>query len=446
MAADAADPSNRRHGVPDCRPEHPSPPSISPGPPSRDAALWASLPYVAGWTCSSILTLLFNKHLYKTGAFPFPLTLVCVHQVALGSLLWVLRVAAPGDVLKWLMPGAGGTSSHGDFTSAFLPIAVLQAVAMASQNHALRLSSAHVVVMASAVKPVLVTLLQVAFGLISLNCMHLKIVSGISTGVLIAVAGEVDVTVAGLSALLVAQLSEGVRVVLIQRSLSGRMELDAATLLSYSAPACAAVLAPAALYLEIRQMDAGTFAEMGATMLGASIALAVLVNLTGVLVIQKTDALVLAFAGILKDFIGIFVSAYCFSAIIMPSQVLGYSIAVLFMHIYREFKQKETAMASEGLCSTLAGLARPCCASDEPLRNGVDGSELVQVAGSCMPWRSRRVVFSGLLLLLCGAVAASLSGRPESRYARALVITVLTGGPSEPDLGDARLVVQEPGT
>lgn len=416
---------------------------------SRDAVLLASLPYVAGWTCVSILTLLYNKHLYRTGAFPFPLTLVLVHQVSLGCLLWAVRALAPEGVLKWLMPGAGhaSASSLRDSAQAFLPIALLQAVAMASQNHALQLSSAHFVVMVNAVKPVLVSLLQVAFGLITLNCVHLKIVSVISTGVLIAVAGEVEVTSAGLSALVVAQLSEGVRVVLVQRSLSGRQELDAATLLSYSAPACALVLAPAAFYFEVARMDVGTFAELGATMLGASIALAVLVNVMGVLVIQKTDALVLAFAGIIKDFIGIFVSAYCFAATIMPSQILGYAIAVLFMNIYRESRQREAALASDGLCAVLVGLVCPSyrksAGSVEPEPDG--GGSTCARTSSCHQ-RHRGVLYGVLLLLLCVAVAAPILARPRSHFARALVFLVLGSEQVEPDISGAPLVFHEPVT
>mmetsp|Transcript_68806 Transcript_68806/g.194190 ORF Transcript_68806/g.194190 Transcript_68806/m.194190 type:complete len:403 (-) Transcript_68806:143-1351(-) len=321
----------------------------------------ASAPYMASWVMSSISLLLYNKHLYRAGkgggGFPFPLTLVTVHQLALGMLLWAVRVAAPASLRSQLMPGRG--SSLGDRARAIVPIALLQAVALAAQNQALQLSSAHFVIMLNATKPVLVSLLQSAFGLAELKCLHLQIVSAISAGVMLAVAGEVQFVLAGLVALLVAQVTEGIRIVLIQKSLSGEDELDAATLLSYSAPVCALVLAPVAAVAEVRTMEASTIRQLNLLPLVVSTVLAALVNISGVMVIQKTDALILVLAGIVKDFIGIFVSVWFFAATLMPSQVVGYSIAVLFINVYRESRRNEALFLSAGLCYAMLSLARP---------------------------------------------------------------------------------------
>merc|ERR1719195_189183 len=106
-------------------------------------------------------------------------------------------------------------------------------------------------------------------------------------------------------------------------------------------------------------MEGGIITHLGVSPLAGSTALAALVNLAGVLVIQKTDALVLVLTGIVKDFIAIFVSAWCFVATIMPSQMAGYSLAVVFINVYREFKQNEAMFLSEGLCCAIAGLIRP---------------------------------------------------------------------------------------
>lgn len=371
----------------------------------------AAAPYLASWVLSSISLLLYNKHLYRAGGFPFPLTLVTVHQLALGGLLWALRIVAPTNLLAQLMPGACRCIGRGELVRIVVPIALLQAVALAAQNQALQLSSAHFVVMLGAAKPVLVSLLQSAFGLLTLNRLHLQIVGAISAGVMFAVVGELQFVLAGLVALLVAQVSEGIRIVLIQKSFGGANELDAATLLSYSAPLCAFALAPAALLAEIRTMEEGIIAHISISPVAGSTALAALVNLSGVLVIQKTDALVLVLAGIVKDFVAIFVSAWFFVATVMPSQMVGYSFAVIFINVYREFKQNEAIFLSEGLCCAVVSLARPTsCMRQQAHFISVDGpkNDNGPTGNYCGKYYRHRQVLT-LLLCVCLLGVSSLS-------------------------------------
>ncbi|CAJ1340194.1 unnamed protein product [Effrenium voratum] len=295
---------------------------------------------VAAWIVTSTSTLIFNKQLFSGGRFPFPLTLLTVHQGTFAVVLNGFQLLAPMSLQRVVMPGAQNLTCR-MFLRQFLPLGALQAVAMATQNEALSMVSAHAVIMVSASKPVLVALLQVCFGLAPFSPMQLKVLLCVALGVAASVTGEVNMSLPGFIFLCAAQITESSRIVLMQRLLGdSTRELDVLSLLAMSSPACLVVLLTSASFFELAHMDFSTNKEQ---LLGvaASTGLAFMVNVISAQVIKVTSALALTLLGVIKDFLGVFLSSWLFAAPISAGQVAGYAVAVLFINLYKAVQRAE---------------------------------------------------------------------------------------------------------
>eukprot|EP00441_Pelagodinium_beii_P043678 CAMPEP_0197634366 /NCGR_PEP_ID=MMETSP1338-20131121/10477_1 /TAXON_ID=43686 ORGANISM="Pelagodinium beii, Strain RCC1491" /NCGR_SAMPLE_ID=MMETSP1338 /ASSEMBLY_ACC=CAM_ASM_000754 /LENGTH=463 /DNA_ID=CAMNT_0043206219 /DNA_START=54 /DNA_END=1446 /DNA_ORIENTATION=- len=290
------------------------------------------------WILASSSMLMFNKQLLSGGIFPFPATLLLMHQTFLAVLLNGLLHIAPKSLLQSIMPGATEKFSCSDWLRSFLPLGVLQVVSMATQTMSLKLMSAHSVVMLSASKPLLVAAIRACAGLSPYNCLEIKVLLCVAAGVFVSAGLEASMTFEGFAYLMVAQVTESLRMVLMQKLLSAEArELDALTLISRSSPACMLLLVPLA-YLEIRHVELSVLARPGFLSLAGSALLAFTLNVLGVQMIKVGSAMALMLLGILKDFLSIFLSVWFFSAELRPMQVLGYLFAIAFINIYRTLK------------------------------------------------------------------------------------------------------------
>ncbi|CAE8725276.1 unnamed protein product, partial [Polarella glacialis] len=321
---------------------------------------WAAAIVLVGWMVTSITTLLFHKHLFSGGRFPYPLTLLLTHQCFAAVLLNGVQLLAPRCIVQRVMPASVRGTTLKQWMQSFLLIGIFQAVSMATQNMALQLVSTHFVIMLSATKPALVAIFQVSIGLAPFNLLQLKVLLCVGLGVSVAVAGEGQLEWDGFVYLVLAQVTEAWRIILMQKVFGDTTrEMDALTMLSLSSPACLAILLPAAYLSEIQFMDSKVFENSSLSGVGISTFLAFGVNLISAQVVKSTSAIALVLLGVVKDFTGIFVSAWLFSARLSPVQVLGYAAAVGFINSYREIKKNEAAYANAGLVDVTVRLLLP---------------------------------------------------------------------------------------
>lgn len=316
----------------------------------------SSLPYIGAWMASSMAMMLFNKSLFR-GGFRFGSALVLMHQICIAIVFWLYRL-----LIQQSSHSPSCRVNAKSWMCCFLPIGIMQALAMTSQQKAIALCSVHFVVMVSAVKPVLVSLLQIMLGLSVSSGTQLKILFIVSLGVMLSVAGEAEFNLFGLACLILAQVTESIRTVLIQRVFSANSEhqgLDPSAMLAYSSPAAIVGLLPLVFLFDEISMDLSGFLQPGVPGLLMNTALALLVSFQSNQVIQKTDALVLTLSGIVKDFVTVFMSAYIFSATLTIAQITGYAVSVLFINVFREFKRQEETFKDSGLLEVTAAVFLP---------------------------------------------------------------------------------------
>ncbi|CAE7605695.1 unnamed protein product [Symbiodinium natans] len=307
---------------------------------------------VLAWILTSISTLMVNKRLFSGSRFPFPLLLLLIHQGCFAVLLtgcrpgcrrliWPgSRCLAPSAVLKVVMPGFASVSLRA-WLRQYLLLGLLQALSMGLQNKALSLVSAHAVIMLSASKPVLVALLQAALKLASFTGTQLKALVCVTLGVSASVTGEVSMSLHGFVFLFGAQVTEAMRIVLMQHLLEdSASKLDVLTLLSLSSPACVLLLTPWAYFLELRGQDLSTMPSLLSSGILVSTVLAFGVNVLSAQVVKVTGALSLVLLGVVKDFMGVFLSAWLFAVPLSIMQVLGYSVAVMFINVYKDLAKR----------------------------------------------------------------------------------------------------------
>ncbi|CAJ1406291.1 unnamed protein product [Effrenium voratum] len=77
-------------------------------------------------------------------------------------------------------------------------------------------------------------------------------------------------------------------------------------------------------------------------------------------VIKVTSALALTLLGVIKDFLGVFLSSWLFAAPISAGQVAGYAVAVLFINLYKDGHITPNAW-SESLLSSVTKLLVSSC-------------------------------------------------------------------------------------
>jgi len=134
--------------------------------------------------------------------------------------------------------------------------------------------------------------------------------------------------------------------------------MDTPTMLYYVSPATAALVAPFAVHYESGPDFEESLRALGVVPLTVNIALGVAVNMTSLLLIERTDALALELAGIVRDFILIVLSAWAFSAEVTGQQIVCYAAGLVVLRVFGEFKAHAELFHSRGLWRALLIRAR----------------------------------------------------------------------------------------
>lgn len=219
--------------------------------------------------------------------------------------------------------------------------------------------------MAKAAKPVIVALAQVALSLATFSCVQFKILICIFVLTAGAVGAEnVPMTPESLAVLLLMLVCDAARVVLIQKNLQGENKLDSATLLLYVSIQTAAFVFPVAVVCEGSPVIAAA-GEVGVGQLTVNSALGIAVNLSFLQAIERTDALTIELAGIARDFLLIFASSWAFNAEVSGRQIACYGVALVFLHVYVEYKANADLFERVGVIRAILERSRALCKRKE---------------------------------------------------------------------------------
>lgn len=307
----------------------PSPVSAtSPRPASSSKPKLSAATIIPIWIVLSSAVIIYNNYLYNTLQFRFPVFLVT----------WHLTFAAIGTRVlgktTHLLDGVKDVSMSKDmFLRSILPIGLLFSASLILSNTAYLYLSVAYIQMLKAFVPVAILLISWTFRIQDPSKRLAVIVLMISSGVALASRGELRFNLLGFLVQAAAVIFEASRLVMIEILLHG-MKMNPLVSLHYYAPVCALInllvlpftegLAP---FYEIMRV--------GPLILISNAAIAFLLNIAAVFLVGAGSGLVLTLAGVFKDILLISGSVLVFGAQITPIQVVGYSIALVGLVLYK---------------------------------------------------------------------------------------------------------------
>ncbi|KAK5046335.1 hypothetical protein LTR84_008479 [Exophiala bonariae] len=280
--------------------------------------------YVATWIGFSGGVILFNKWLLSTLGFAFPITLTAWHM---GFATFMTQVLARTTTL---LDGRKTVKMTGRvYIRAILPIGFFFSLSLICGNQVYLYLSVSFIQMLKATMPVAVLLISWIMGIAPPNLKTLGNVSFIVVGVIIASYGELEFVLTGVLYQVGAIITEGTRLVMVQRLLSSaEYKMDPLVSLYYFAPVCAVMNGITALVLEVPSMTMKNIYDVGIFLLIANAMVAFLLNVSVVFLIGKTSSLVLTLCGILKDILLVGLSVAIWGNPVTKTQLFGYAVAL----------------------------------------------------------------------------------------------------------------------
>jgi hypothetical protein len=297
---------------PDAQKSAPEPPSFHPA------------VYIATWIALSSSTIVFNKYILDTAKFHFPIFLTTWHLVFATVMTQILaRFTTILDSRK-KVPMTGRV-----YLRAIVPIGIFFSMSLICGNQAYLYLSVAFIQMLKATMPVAVLLTTWGLGVSPVNLKTLGNVSFIVIGVVVASMGEIQFVMVGFLFQCAGIAFEAIRLVMVQRLLSGAdFKMDPLVSLYYYAPACAVINGVILLFTELPSMTMADIDRVGLFTLFANASVAFLLNVSVVFLIGKTSSLVLTLSGVLKDILLVFASMFLFKDPVTLLQAFGYSIAL----------------------------------------------------------------------------------------------------------------------
>lgn len=280
--------------------------------------------YIAFWIATSSGVILFNKWLLATTNFRFPLFLTTWHMTFAAAMTQLMARYTTLLDSRHNVPMDFDT-----YKRAILPIVVFFSLSLIGGNLAYLYLSVSFIQMLKASTSVVTLLATWAFKIVPPNFNVLGNVAVIVLGVVIASLGEIKFHLLGFLFQACGIIFEALRLVMVQRLLSSpEFKMDPMVSLYYYAPACALINGALMAIVEVPRMKLADFASVGAPLFLVNAIVAFLLNVSTVLLIGKTSAVVLTMSGILKDILLVISSMLLFRDPVTGQQFVGYSIAL----------------------------------------------------------------------------------------------------------------------
>ncbi|KAL1744887.1 triose-phosphate transporter family-domain-containing protein [Schizophyllum fasciatum] len=273
------------------------------------------------WIVLSSGVIIYNNYVYNTLNFRYPVFLVTWHLFFAAISTRVL--ARTTNLMSSLKDVH---ISQQTFFRSILPIGVLFSGSLILSNTAYLYLSVSYIQMLKAFNPVAILLISWAFRISDPNKRLALIVLMISAGVALASGGELRFNLFGFIVQALAVVFESSRLVMIQILLQG-LKMDPLVSLHYYAPVCAALNLLALPFTE-GMAPFLALQEVGLPILLSNAAIAFALNVAAVFLVGVGSGLILTLAGVFKDILLVSGSVLIFGSIITPMQVIGYSIAL----------------------------------------------------------------------------------------------------------------------
>ncbi|KAI0549349.1 triose-phosphate transporter family-domain-containing protein [Xylaria curta] len=299
--------------------------------------------YIALWIALSSSVILFNKWVLFSAKFDYPLFLTTWHM-AFATLMTQLMAKFTTTLdSRHKVPMNTNT-----YMKAIVPIGIMFSLSLIFGNFAYLYLSVSFIQMLKATNAVATLLATWAFGMAAPNLNKLVNVSAIVIGVAIASFGELKFDGLGFIIQVTGIVCEALRLVMVQRLLSSdEFKMDPLVSVYYYAPACAVINGFFTILIELPRMTMGDILQVGLITLIANAFVAFLLNVSVVLLIGKTNAVVLTMSGVLKDILLVVASMVIFGDPVTLQQYFGYSIALAGLVYYKLGAEKLQQMTTD---------------------------------------------------------------------------------------------------
>jgi len=315
---------------------------------------WRAVPYIVVWVLLSVSLIFMNNGILQH--LPNPAALTAWHMAASSVLVRVVRVLAPAEYA--LFRADAPKVDPRMLLTKFGPISALFALALAMGNRTYMHCSVAFIQMMKASHSVITYTMSVALGMESFVWCRFQAVCAVWFGIVLAVTGELKFNVIGFACQCMSSLAECGRIVLIEMLINRQgMKMDPLTALSYYAPLCFCVLVPFAAATEIpddlsawwRSFDE----HVGYVWIFLNGLLAFSLNLSVVLLLQKTSAVTYILCGVMKDVLMIVGSVCWLGASISLQQVIGYTLAIASVQVFNQVGKNTKVFEERGIMGGL---------------------------------------------------------------------------------------------
>ncbi|KAI6090050.1 triose-phosphate transporter family-domain-containing protein [Hypoxylon rubiginosum] len=311
------------------------------GPTSWSARIHPAF-YIVLWIAMSSSVILFNKWVLASAHFDFPLFLTTWHMVFATVMTQVLARTTSVLDSRHAVPMDTPT-----YMQAIVPIGAVFSLSLIFGNLAYLYLSVSFIQMLKATNVAATLLATWFFGMAAPDGKKMLNVLVIVAGIVIASFGELKFDLIGFLFQISGIVAEAVRLVMVQRLLSGDFKMDPLVSVYYYAPACAAINSVFTLFFEIPRMSMDDIWNLGIFVLLANAFIAFLLNVSVVLLIGKTSAVVLTLSGVLKDILLVISSLVIFGDPVTGQQYVGYSVALGGLVYYKLGAEKLQSVAAD---------------------------------------------------------------------------------------------------
>ncbi|TPX63284.1 hypothetical protein SpCBS45565_g06717 [Spizellomyces sp. 'palustris'] len=288
---------------------------------------------VGAWFFFSTALIFTNRYILVELKFPYPVLLTTWHLLLATAATRLLRR------YTHLLDGVDEVNKKltwSKWATTVLPIGFLFSGSLVCGNYAYVFLSVAFIQMLKSATPVTVLLTSWAFGTEKPNLGIFLNVLFITFGIALASYGEIRFVMTGFVLQVVALCIESMRLVMIQKLLSGRdIKMDALVGLYYFAPACAAINIITAFMLESEAIDFASLKQVGFGVLLFNGLTSFCLNVSAVVVIKRTSTLVLALCGLLKDIGIVAIATFVYHTGMSNLQGFGYSLSLIGLIKYK---------------------------------------------------------------------------------------------------------------
>ncbi|OTB07796.1 hypothetical protein M426DRAFT_229325 [Hypoxylon sp. CI-4A] len=292
--------------------------------------------YIAIWIFFSNLTITFNKWLIDNAGFRYPVILTWCHMTFATLATQVLaRTTTLFDgrhkikITPWI------------YAKSIVPIGLLYSGSMVCSTLVYLYLSVPFIQILKALVPSITLFLGLIWGTEKVTLASISSVTFITLGVIVASWGTIHFSWPGFIYQLLCNVFESLRILMIQSLISSTgLDMDPLVSLYYYAPVCAVSNLILSIASGWSSFEWTHVTEVGVWMLLLNAIVAFLLNVSSVLLIGKTSAVVMTLTDVFKNIILVITSVVIWGTPISTLQKVGYFFTLVGLAMYQSQGKK----------------------------------------------------------------------------------------------------------